>query len=79
MIEHFARGYSEDDLTPTLVKQCGFACGSMGMRDVKIYCNEVSGSFETYSIATLVRLYDCGHVSADYVKQEAQRRGLHET
>jgi hypothetical protein len=33
-------------VTPTIVKQCGFVCGQMGERDVKIYCNEVSGTIE---------------------------------
>lgn len=57
----------------------GFVCGSMGIRDVKIYCNEVSGSFETYSIATLTEFYDYGFVSLSYLNREVQRRGLHET
>lgn len=36
----------------------GFACGSMGQRDVKIYCNEVSGEFEnTTRIIPLIELW----------------------
>jgi hypothetical protein len=74
MIEHFARGYSEDDLTPTIVKQCGFVCGQMGERDVKIYCNEVSGMIESTRIVSLTTCAQCGSASPDKCNQPCTDR-----
>lgn len=43
----------------------GFACGSMGQRDVKIYCNEVSGVIESAVRTVPLRFLHCANYDSD--------------